>query len=88
MALSDNAQIADALDDISRRLSLQSKPQPFKVCAYAKAAQNIRYLPVDIRQLAFQGCLRTIPGVGASIAAKVQQMLDTGSMRYTLLLEQ
>jgi len=49
----------------------------FRARNYEKAARSVRGWPEDVSQLDAKG-LRAIPGVGASIAAKIAEYLSTG----------
>ncbi|MEA1866162.1 MAG: helix-hairpin-helix domain-containing protein, partial [Euryarchaeota archaeon] len=51
----------------------------FVTRAYQKAARNIENLDSDIRQVAVNGRLRTIPGVGSAIAGTITEILKTGT---------
>jgi DNA polymerase (family X) len=53
---------------------------PFRARNYEKAARSVRGWADDISQLDAKG-LRAIPGVGASIAAKIAEYRDTGSIK-------
>ena len=52
----------------------------FRARNYEKAARSVRGWADDIGQLDVKA-LRAIPGVGASIAAKIAEYRDTGSIR-------
>ncbi len=52
----------------------------FRARNYERAARSVRGWPDDISQLDANG-LRAIPGVGASIAAKIAEYRDTGSIK-------
>jgi DNA polymerase (family 10) len=52
----------------------------FRVRNYEKAARSIRGWPHDVGQLDLKA-LRAIPGVGASIAAKIAEYRETGNIR-------
>ena len=52
----------------------------FRARNYEKAARSVRGWADDISQLDIKA-LRAIPGVGASIAAKIAEYRDTGSIR-------
>jgi DNA polymerase (family X) len=52
----------------------------FRTRNYEKAARSVRGWADDISQLDIKA-LRAIPGVGASIAAKIAEYRDTGSIR-------
>ncbi len=51
----------------------------FVTRAYQKAARNIESLDSDIRQVAVNGRLRTIPGVGRAIAGTITEILKAGT---------
>ncbi len=55
--------------------------QRFKVVAYQKAARAIGHLSRDLREFAEEGELEQIPGIGKSIAAKIQELVETGQLR-------
>jgi DNA polymerase (family X) len=52
----------------------------FRARNYEKAARSVRGWADDISRLDVKA-LRAIPGVGASIAAKIAEYRDTGSIR-------
>lgn len=84
----DNAAIAKVFENIGKLLEMQGEI-PFKIRAYQRVAREIEHLPVDIRQLAAEGQLRTIPGVGEEIEKKIQELLETGQLQfYQRLLKQ
>lgn len=53
---------------------------PFKVNAYARAARTIENLPGPIEDLARDGKLTEIRGIGSGIAKKIVQYLETGKI--------
>ena len=58
---------------------------PFKPRAYEKAALSIEALEEDIEEIyAKNGIkgLKQIPGVGASIAEKIEELIKTGNLQY------
>ncbi|MFX0094333.1 MAG: DNA polymerase/3'-5' exonuclease PolX [Candidatus Hodarchaeota archaeon] len=75
-----NQEITNLLYEIADLLEL--KGVEFKPQAYRKAAQSIQNLAEDIKTVYKQGKLNDIPGVGVSIAAKIQEILESGSLRY------
>jgi DNA polymerase (family 10) len=77
----NNQQIAAVFADIAQRLELK-KDNIFKIRAYRKAARSIEELPVDIEQLAREGRLREVPGVGEAIAKKITELVTTGKLEY------
>lgn len=73
-----NLDLAKILHNIADILEL--KEVPFKPQAYRRAAMAIEGLTDDIGELAKQGKLRDIPGVGESIAEKIEEFLKTGKV--------
>jgi DNA polymerase (family 10) len=76
-----NEEVALLLDNIAELLMLKNE-NPYRIRAYTTAAQNIRALDEDIEELARQGKLDEIPGVGKAIAAKIEEYLRTGRLEY------
>jgi DNA polymerase (family 10) len=72
-----NAAIADQFDEIADRLQLLGESW-FKVRAYRRAAEVIRGTAEDVAQLAAEGRLKTLPGIGDAIAKKIIDYLTTG----------
>jgi DNA polymerase (family 10) len=72
-----NAEIAAQFDEIADRLQLLGESW-FKVRAYRRAAEVIRGTSEDVAQLAAEGRLKTLPGVGDAIAKKITDYLTTG----------
>ncbi len=75
-----NLLIAKLLNNIADILEIQEVQ--FKPQAYRKAAMAIESLPEDIEQLAKEGKLEEIPGVGESIAEKIREIVETGKLKY------
>ncbi len=73
----DNADIAEVLSEIATLLEIKGE-NPFKVRAYQRAAETILSLTQDLSELRQRGELRSLPGIGASIAEKIAELLDTG----------
>jgi DNA polymerase (family 10) len=77
----NNQQIAAVFADIAQRLELK-KDNIFKIRAYRKAARSIEELPVEVGQLAKEGRLREVPGVGEAIAKKITELVTTSRLEY------
>jgi DNA polymerase (family 10) len=75
-----NDKVAAMLYEIADLLEL--KEESFKPRAYRKAARNIETLETDIGELATQGRLKDVEGVGDAIAEKIAEIVRTGSLRY------
>jgi len=76
----DNQGIAAVFYEVADILDLQGVA--FKPNAYRRAARSIESLEVDISQLAAEGKLEEIPGVGKSVAKKIEEILRTGELQF------
>jgi len=76
----ENREIAKILYEIADFLEI--KGVAFKPRAYRKAAQAIETLPEEVEAIYRRGELQKIPGIGASIAAKIKELIETGSLEY------
>ena len=73
-----NADIAAVFDEIADRLEIQGA-NPFRIRAYRNAARTLGDQPQEARALLEKGDdLTRLPGVGADLAAKVREIVDTG----------
>jgi DNA polymerase (family 10) len=52
---------------------------PFRTRAFTRAADSLRLYPERVAEVAAEGRLREIPGVGEGISAAIVQILETGS---------
>ncbi len=52
----------------------------FRIRAYRKAARVIDELTEDIEAVAARGGLKGLPGVGKDLAAKIQEIIQTGTL--------
>ena len=75
----DNRAVAQLFDDLGALLELQGE-SAFRVNAYHRAAETLRGLGRDLAEISAAGELRTIPGVGEAIAAKIEEILATGQL--------
>src|SRR5689334_22242867 len=73
-----NEEIAALLREYAE-LTVITGGDVFRVRNYEKAARSIRGWPDDVGQLDLKA-LRAIPGVGASIAAKIVEFCQTGKI--------
>ena len=73
-----NREIARIFSDIADILEIK-EDNVFKIRAYRKAALNLEGLTRDLAELSHKELLE-IPGVGADLAAKIEEYLETGSM--------
>lgn len=75
-----NALVARVLDEVANLLEL--KGVQFKPRAYRRAARAIEDLPTPIEDLAAEGRLTEISGVGKAIAQKIEEIVATGRLLY------
>ena len=73
-----NREIARIFSDIADILEIK-EDNPFKIRAYRKAALNLEGVTRNLAELSHKELLE-IPGVGADLAARIEEYLETGSM--------
>lgn len=74
--MSVNAEVARVLYEIGELLTI--KEDRFRSRAFLMAAQRVESLTEDVRRIRERGELLEIPSVGKSIAAIIEEVLDTG----------
>ncbi len=73
-----NADIADIFDEIADLLEIEGA-NPFRVRAYRNAARTLRGLGTEVKTLLERGeDLTRLPGIGQDLAAKIEEILETG----------
>lgn len=85
----NNFEIAKMLNEIA--IFLEMDNEQFKPRAYQKAARSIEDLEEDVDELYKRDgikALMAIPGVGKSIAEKLQELIQTGHLKYYEELEE
>jgi|Deesub1362B_J571_1020462.scaffolds.fasta_scaffold02115_3 DNA polymerase (family 10) len=75
-----NRQVAKILYEVADLLELQGVQ--FKPRAYRRAAQAVESCPTPVEELAREGRLSELPGVGKSIAEKIEEIVATGQLKY------
>jgi DNA polymerase (family 10) len=76
-----NEEIAHAFDEIADLLEIE-EANPFRVRAYRNAARSLRGLGRELAELVAGGeDLTLLPGIGKDLAAKIQEMLETGKVK-------
>lgn len=79
----DNREIARILREVGEYLEMDEIP--FKPRAYEKAAEAISGTEEEVRDVYAKGgikAVKEIPGVGVSIAEKIEELLKTGKLKY------
>jgi DNA polymerase (family X) len=74
-----NAEIAAALRELGILYELDGADR-FRVLAYREAARTVANSPVSVEQLAEAGRLTELPGVGKTLAQKIETLIETGSI--------
>ena len=82
----DNARMADRLDAYAALLDL-AEANPYTVRAYRRAAEVIRGTPVPVAELVASGRARQLRGIGPSIDARLQELVQTGDIAELAELE-
>jgi len=74
-----NADIADIFDRIADYLEIEGE-NPFKIRAYRNASRTIQGLGPEVKDLVAGGeRLTGLPGIGKELAAKIVEILETGT---------
>ncbi|MEM4196217.1 MAG: helix-hairpin-helix domain-containing protein, partial [Methanothermobacter sp.] len=73
-----NHLVAHILNRVADYMELRG--DEFRTKAYRRAARTVEFLGEDIEDVAAQGRLRELPGIGENIAAKIEEILSTGSL--------
>jgi DNA polymerase (family 10) len=73
-----NADIAALFEEIADLLEIEAA-NPFRVRAYRNAARTVGALGTDVREMLEQGAdLTALPGIGADLAGKIREIVETG----------
>jgi DNA polymerase (family X) len=81
-----NAEIAAALDELGVLYELDGAVK-YRVLAYGTAAKAIRESPVSVAELAAKGRATDVPGVGKTLAEKIDALLATGEIPAAVKLK-
>ena len=80
MALT-NREIADTFETVADMLQLRGDVI-HRVLSYRRAADTIRELPRDLRAVSAENGLTDLPGIGKTLADKINEMLQTGELEF------
>ncbi len=81
-----NREIARIFDEIADIMEIR-QDNIFKIRAYRRASLNLEGLNRDLAQMTHKELLE-IPGVGADLAARIEEYLQTGTMAHYEQLKQ
>jgi DNA polymerase (family X) len=74
-------EIAGVLEQIATLLELKGE-NPFKIRAYTNAARAIETFGANFSNFQDEEAVAKIPGIGKSIALKIRELAETGSLKY------
>jgi DNA polymerase (family 10) len=74
-------EIAGVLERIATLLELKGE-NPFKIRAYTNAARAIETFGANVPDFKDEEAVAKIPGIGKSIALKIKELAETGSLKY------
>ena len=75
-----NKEVAEIFRKVAALLEIKGD-NPYRIRAYQRAAQNIEALTIELEDLAAQGKLEKIPGIGKDLAQKIKEILETGTLQ-------
>jgi len=81
-----NAEIAAALEELGVLYELDGAVK-YRVLAYSTAAKAIRESPVSVAELAGRGEATKVPGVGKTLAEKIDALIETGEIPAAVKLK-
>src|SRR5262249_58033946 len=74
-------EIAGVLEQIATLLELKAANR-FKIRAYTNAARAIETFGANVLNFQDEEAVAKIPGIGKSIALKIKELAETGSLNY------
>ena len=77
-----NGEVARIFQRIAALLELKGDEGGFRVRSYRRAARSIQESATPVEQLAREGRLKEIPGVGDAIARKIAEIVTTSKLDY------
>jgi DNA polymerase (family 10) len=80
-SMPSNGELAGLFAEIAGYLGLEGE-STYRVIAYEKASALFAEHPLSIADMAVKGKLRTLPGVGEAIEAKVLEYIATGEIAF------
>jgi DNA polymerase (family 10) len=83
-----NIDIANIFDEIADFLEIEDE-NPFRIRAYRNAARTVRGLGSELKDMTAAGeDLTELPGIGKELAAKIHEILETGTAKALTKLQQ
>ena len=75
-----NQLVAAILNQVSDLMEIEAVD--FRTKAYRRAAHTVDTLSEDIENIKNEGRLQELPGIGAKIAGKIDEIVETGKLEY------
>jgi DNA polymerase (family 10) len=76
-----NREVVELFSRVADMLAIRGD-QIHRILAYRKAAESIEALGRDVNVIFAEGKLTDIPGIGDTLAAKIEEMLTTGRLAF------
>lgn len=76
-----NQEVSQVFREIAKILELKGE-NIFRIRAYERAAQSVDNLEESVEVIAAKDALREIPGVGADLAGKIKEIIETNKLKY------
>lgn len=81
MGYMNNREVVETFNKVADMLAIRGD-QIHRILAYRKAAESIETLGRDVNVVFSEGKLTDIPGIGETLAAKIEEMLTTGRLEF------
>jgi DNA polymerase (family 10) len=81
MAELSNRQVASIFATVADMLEIKGE-SIHRVLAYRRAAETIQDLPRDLNAIYQEGTLTDLPGIGETLADKIEELLTTGELGF------
>jgi DNA polymerase (family 10) len=76
-----NRDVASIFDTVADMLEIKGE-SIHRILAYRRAAETISSLPRDLNTVHEEGTLTDLPGIGATLAEKIVELLSTGQLAF------
>lgn len=81
LVLSTNKRIADLFDETAHLLEMEGE-NPFKIRSYTQGARVLEALDAPVEQVAAEGRLRELEGIGEALEKKILEYLAHGRIEF------
>lgn len=76
-----NQEIADIFETVAIMLEIKGE-NIHRILSYRRASETIRGVARDLKAISDEGGLTELPGIGKTIADKINEMLETGELEF------